>query len=282
MDSKQQAILQHKILKFPQIAKMEYIHKATAWTRLPVSLMKLNFLTMTDKDNFLKPEYQEKRQQKSIMRHEYSWDVWPTITCCVGNPIIHFMTEWKFGQKNSRTQAIPVIDVCTKITIKLNSLKQQCTLILSQLLWITNSGTACLGPTLQDHQKAVMKASKLNLIYSLDFRTYFKFMWLFTGLSSSLVVGQQSPSVPYYGSFSTMTPCFIKTYKPRSQQSPLSGQKSYIHIVAAVVLQSPSCVQLSETPWTAAGKASLSLIISQSLPKFMFITQAMPSNHLIL
>ena len=36
------------------------------------------------------------------------------------------------------------------------------------------------------------------------------------------------------------------------------------------------------TPWTAARQASLSLTISQSLPKFMFIESVMPSNHLIL
>ena len=36
------------------------------------------------------------------------------------------------------------------------------------------------------------------------------------------------------------------------------------------------------TPWTAAHQASLSLTISQSLPKFMFIEWVMLSNHLIL
>ena len=48
------------------------------------------------------------------------------------------------------------------------------------------------------------------------------------------------------------------------------------------VLQLPSCVQLFATPWTAAWQASLSLTISQSLPKFMPITLVMPSSHLIL
>ena len=38
----------------------------------------------------------------------------------------------------------------------------------------------------------------------------------------------------------------------------------------------------SATPWTAAHQASLSLTISQSLPKFMSIESVMPSNHLIL
>ena len=47
-------------------------------------------------------------------------------------------------------------------------------------------------------------------------------------------------------------------------------------------VQSPSCVQLSATPWTAARQASLSLCISQSLPKFMSTASVMPSSHLIL
>ena len=33
--------------------------------------------------------------------------------------------------------------------------------------------------------------------------------------------------------------------------------------------------------WTAAGQASLSLIVSWSLPKFMFIESVMQSSHLI-
>ena len=41
-------------------------------------------------------------------------------------------------------------------------------------------------------------------------------------------------------------------------------------------------VWLFETPWTAACQTSLSLTISQSLPKFMSIELVMPSNHLIL
>ena len=49
-----------------------------------------------------------------------------------------------------------------------------------------------------------------------------------------------------------------------------------------VVVQSPSCVQLFVTLWPAVCQASLSLIISWSLPKFMSIESLMPSNHLIL
>ena len=49
-----------------------------------------------------------------------------------------------------------------------------------------------------------------------------------------------------------------------------------------VVVQLSSHVQLSVTPQTAAGQASLSLTISRSLPKFMSIALLMPSSHLIL
>ena len=49
-----------------------------------------------------------------------------------------------------------------------------------------------------------------------------------------------------------------------------------------VVVQLLSHVWLFVTPWTAAHQASLSLSISQSLPKFMYIELVMPSNHLIL
>ena len=47
-------------------------------------------------------------------------------------------------------------------------------------------------------------------------------------------------------------------------------------------VQSLSCVQLFVTPWTAARQASLSLTISQSLPKFISIELVKPSHDLIL
>ena len=49
-----------------------------------------------------------------------------------------------------------------------------------------------------------------------------------------------------------------------------------------VLVQSPSCVQLFATPWTAAHQASLSISNSQSLFKLMSIESVMSSNHLIL
>ena len=53
-------------------------------------------------------------------------------------------------------------------------------------------------------------------------------------------------------------------------------------ILLVVVVQLPSHVPFFATPWTAACQASLSLIMSQSLPKFMSIELMMLSNHLIL
>ena len=47
-------------------------------------------------------------------------------------------------------------------------------------------------------------------------------------------------------------------------------------------VQSLSCVRLFATPWTAARRASLSIINSQSLLKLMSIESVMPSNHHIL
>ena len=49
-----------------------------------------------------------------------------------------------------------------------------------------------------------------------------------------------------------------------------------------VIVQWSSHAQLFVTPRTAAHQASLSLSISWSLPKFMFIALVMPSSHLIL
>ena len=47
-------------------------------------------------------------------------------------------------------------------------------------------------------------------------------------------------------------------------------------------VQSLSCIQLFESPWTAARQASLSITNSQSFPKPMSIDLVIPSNHLIL
>ena len=60
----------------------------------------------------------------------------------------------------------------------------------------------------------------------------------------------------------------------------LGGWNWHIHTVFVVQWLSPGL--LFSTLWTAAHQASLSLTISQNLPKFMFIELVMASNHLIL
>ena len=47
-------------------------------------------------------------------------------------------------------------------------------------------------------------------------------------------------------------------------------------------VQSHSCVRLSETPWTEARQASLSITTSRSLLNLISIESMMPSIHLIL
>ena len=51
--------------------------------------------------------------------------------------------------------------------------------------------------------------------------------------------------------------------------------------ITVVAVQPPSCVSLFATLWTAAHQASLSLAISQSLPRFLFI-ESVIGWHLIL
>ena len=65
---------------------------------------------------------------------------------------------------------------------------------------------------------------------------------------------------------------FVASVMPSSHLIPL----------CFAVVQPLSCVRLFVTSWTAARQASLSLTISQSLPKFMSIALVMPSSYLIL
>ena len=66
----------------------------------------------------------------------------------------------------------------------------------------------------------------------------------------------------------------------------ICGSRRYfaasIYSVQFSSVQSLSCVQLFEIPWTAAHQASLSITNSQSSPKLVFIELVMPSNLLIL
>ena len=65
--------------------------------------------------------------------------------------------------------------------------------------------------------------------------------------------------------------CTTTFYRPINTQYPI-----------VAVVQSLSRVWLFASPWTAACQASLSLSISQSLPRFMSIKSMKLSNHLIL
>ena len=58
------------------------------------------------------------------------------------------------------------------------------------------------------------------------------------------------------------------------------ANKHMLHLVSQCCCSVPKLC-LIETPWTAARQASLSLTISQSLPKFMSIESVMPFDHLI-
>ena len=58
-----------------------------------------------------------------------------------------------------------------------------------------------------------------------------------------------------------------------------TGQ-SYFSVT--VIIQLLSCVWHFATLWTAAGQASLSFTISQSLLKLISIESVIPSNHLVL
>ena len=62
----------------------------------------------------------------------------------------------------------------------------------------------------------------------------------------------------------------------------LIGKPTLGRVIYIVVVQSPSCVRLFVTPWTATQQDSLSFTISPSLLKLLSIESVMPSNHLIL
>ena len=70
-----------------------------------------------------------------------------------------------------------------------------------------------------------------------------------------------------------------------SERRPDKNYILYFFFFGIMVLSSVpslSCVQLFETPWTAACQASLFITNSCSLLKLMSIELVMPSNHLIL
>ena len=70
----------------------------------------------------------------------------------------------------------------------------------------------------------------------------------------------------------------VKPVSPAFQADSLPSQPPGNYISS---VQSLGCVLLFATPWTAACQAFLSVSISWSLLKLMFIQSVMPSNHLI-
>ena len=69
---------------------------------------------------------------------------------------------------------------------------------------------------------------------------------------------------------------FFSSFVPLHLFFSTSGTLNFTYVL---VVQSPSCVWLFATPWAAAHQASLSLIISWSLPKTT--ASVMPSSRLI-
>ena len=79
----------------------------------------------------------------------------------------------------------------------------------------------------------------------------------------------------------------IFTFKPALPLSSFTPIKRFfssssLSAIQFSSVQSLSRVQLFATPWITAHQASLSITISQNLPKLMSIDLVMPSSHLIL
>ena len=91
------------------------------------------------------------------------------------------------------------------------------------------------------------------------------------------------PSVfPSIRVFSRELALHIRLPKYWSFSFSFSPSNEYSGLISLVAVQSPNHVPLLRTLWTIARQTSLSLTISQSLPRFMSIELVMPSNHLIL
>ena len=99
----------------------------------------------------------------------------------------------------------------------------------------------------------------LNMVWNYNIATAFRSIYL-----------------PY-----TLSLCLI-WYAPSSEGHFFRKFEVNESFRSGVVVQLLSHVWLFATPWTAAHQASLSLIISRSLPKLMSIESVMPSNHLVL
>ena len=92
-----------------------------------------------------------------------------------------------------------------------------------------------------------------------------------------------TPSLPIRPSSHFILRSWIKVHK--TVHYPLNSLIYFCLVfgqIFVIVVQSPSCLWLFATPWTAACQASLSLTVSRGLPRFTSIASVMPSSHLIL
>ena len=96
-----------------------------------------------------------------------------------------------------------------------------------------------------------------------------------------ILSGEKYPSPQVLGMLSSASFKGVSLRKPPEVVSPSRGCSQHLTLVNCC-FQSLSCVQLFETPWTAAHQTSLSFTISQSLLKLMSIESVMPSHHRIL
>ena len=117
----------------------------------------------------------------------------------------------------------------------------------------------------------------------LSWLTTYSCLAAFTFLTSTVYF-------PWKSNFSTLAQnlqwLFILLKVSQKPCTISQGSKNFpnpiLLLISLVVVQSLNWVWLFVTPWTAARQASLSLTISQNLPKLMSIELVMPSNHLIL
>ena len=91
-------------------------------------------------------------------------------------------------------------------------------------------------------------------------------MWLCNGRKHKQMMQLTRDSSPVY----TNSSCSSRSKKMNDLIQKMGRRSKWAFLqMRHVVVQSPSCVWLFATPWTAARQAPLSPTISRSLPKFM-------------
>ena len=88
---------------------------------------------------------------------------------------------------------------------------------------------------------------------------------------------------PEYFRSIDLTKCGLKIFREKKIQKVPKSKTWMFHILATLCCSSVAkSFWLFMIPWTTACQASMSLTISQNLPKLMSSESVMPSNHLIL